>query len=80
MSRIATPASIEAAPAAARPALEAVKAPLGTAPNLFRVIANSPAALQGYLLHVALNALTNYVKEVANTEIDFPVVAVTRAA
>ena len=27
------------------------------------------------VLHVALNTLTNYVNEVANTEIDFPVVS-----
>ena len=183
MSRIPTPASIEAAPAAARPALEAAKKQLGSVPNLFRVIANSPAALEGYLglnaalskgkldaktrerialavaevngcgyclsahtylgknlaklddaeitanrhgssndpraaaavrfavqvvqarghvadaalaavraaglddaeiievvLHVALNTLTNYVNEVAGTEIDFPVVALSAAA
>ncbi|MCY1014546.1 carboxymuconolactone decarboxylase family protein [Pyxidicoccus sp. MSG2] len=49
MSRIPTPASIEASPAAARPLLEAVKKQLGVAPNLFRVVANSPAALEGYL-------------------------------
>jgi uncharacterized peroxidase-related enzyme len=49
MSRINTPASIEAAPAAARPLLEAVKKQIGSVPNLFRVIANSPAALEGYL-------------------------------
>ena len=55
MSRIPTPASIEDAPAAARPALDAVKKQLGVAPNLFRVIANSPAALDGYLgLNAAL--------------------------
>ncbi len=49
MSRISTPASIEASPAAAQPLLEAVKKQLGVAPNLFRVVANSPAALEGYL-------------------------------
>ncbi|WP_164020753.1 carboxymuconolactone decarboxylase family protein [Pyxidicoccus trucidator] len=49
MSRIPTPASIEASPAAAQPLLEAVKKQLGVAPNLFRVVANSPAALEGYL-------------------------------
>ena len=49
MSRIPTPATIEAAPAAAQPLLTAVKKQLGVAPNLFRVIANSPAALEGYL-------------------------------
>jgi len=32
------------------------------------------------VLHVALNTLTNYVNEVAATEIDFPVIARQRAA
>ena len=49
MSRIPTPATISDAPAASRPLLEAVKAQLGLAPNLFRVVAHSPAALAGYL-------------------------------
>jgi uncharacterized peroxidase-related enzyme len=49
MSRIPTPASIETAPAASQPMLEAVKKQLGLAPNLFRLIGNSPAALEGYL-------------------------------
>lgn len=49
MSRIPTPASIDAAPAAAKPLLEAVNKQLGFVPNLFRVVANSPAALEGYL-------------------------------
>jgi uncharacterized peroxidase-related enzyme len=49
MSRIPTPATIQAAPAAARATLEAVKAQLGVAPNLFRMVANSPAALEGYV-------------------------------
>ena len=49
MPRINTPASIEAAPAAAKPLLEAVKKQMGSVPNLFRLVANSPAALEGYL-------------------------------
>ncbi len=183
MSRIPALASIEASPAAARLFLEAIKKAFGVLPNIFRVIANSPAALEGYLglndalgkgsldaqtrerialavagvnrcgyclsahtylgetlakldgaemaanrngaskdakadaavrfavkivqergrvgdddvravkqagygdgeiieivLHVALNTLTNYVNEVAKTEIDFPVVSVQSAA
>ena len=183
MPRIATPASIEASPAGSQPLLQAVKKQLGSVPNLFRVVGNSPAALEGYLglngalakgkldaktrerialavaeingcgyclaahtylgknlaklddaeiaanrsgtsndakadaavrfaakvvaerghvaatdldavrsagygdaeiieivLHVALNTLTNYVNEVAGTDIDFPVVAALRAA
>ena len=49
MSRIPTPATIDAAPPASRPLLEAVKKQLGVAPNLFRMVANSPAALEGYV-------------------------------
>lgn len=49
MSRIPTPATIEASPVAAQPLLEAVKKQLGSVPNLFRIVANSPAALDGYL-------------------------------
>ena len=47
MSRIPTPATIAAAPAAARPILEAVEKQIGLVPNLFRVMANSPPALEG---------------------------------
>ncbi|WP_424931825.1 carboxymuconolactone decarboxylase family protein [Amaricoccus macauensis] len=49
MSRIDLPASIDAAPEAARPLLEAVKKSLGAVPNMFRLTANSTAALEGYL-------------------------------
>ena len=49
MSRIQLPASIDAAPAASRPLLEGVRKMLGSVPNLFRITANSPAALEGYL-------------------------------
>src|SRR5262245_13001494 len=49
MSRIFTPASIEEAPSASRPLLETVKKLLGSVPNLFRMVANSPAALEGYV-------------------------------
>jgi uncharacterized peroxidase-related enzyme len=56
VSRIPTPATISDAPAASQPLLEAVKKQLGVAPNLFRLVSNSPAALQGYLgLSAALN-------------------------
>lgn len=48
-SRIHTPASIETSPAASRPLLEGVRELLGSVPNLFRVVGNSPAALEGYL-------------------------------
>ena len=49
MSRIAIPASVDAAPAASRPFLDAVNKQLGSVPNLFRLVATSPASLEGYL-------------------------------
>ena len=49
MSRIPTPATIADAPEASRPLLEAVKTQLGSVPNLFRLVSNSPQALEGYL-------------------------------
>jgi uncharacterized peroxidase-related enzyme len=48
MSRLAIPTRDDA-PAAAQPLLDAVHRQLGVVPNLFRLIANSPAALEGYL-------------------------------
>lgn len=49
MSRIPTPATIAAAPAPSRPLLEAVEKQLGVVPNVFRLVATSPAALEGYV-------------------------------
>jgi uncharacterized peroxidase-related enzyme len=49
MSRIPTPATIDAAPATSQPLLHGVQNQLGMVPNLFRLVANSPAALEGYL-------------------------------
>ena len=49
MSRISTPPTIESSPTASRPLLEAVKKKIGVVPNLFRVIGNSPASLEGFL-------------------------------
>ncbi len=49
MTRLPTPASIEASPAAAQPLLQAVKKKLGVVPNMFRLVATSPTALEGYL-------------------------------
>jgi uncharacterized peroxidase-related enzyme len=49
MSRIHTSPDIASAPAASQPLLEAVKTQLGVVPNLFRVVAQSPAGLEGYL-------------------------------
>lgn len=49
MSRIPTPASIEDSTPAARPLLEAVNRQLGVVPNMFRIIGNSAAGLEGYL-------------------------------
>ena len=49
MTRIAIPASIESAPTASQPLLQAVNKQIGSVPNLFRLVANSPVALEGYL-------------------------------
>jgi uncharacterized peroxidase-related enzyme len=49
MSRTPIPATIEAAPSASQPLLEAVKKQLGIVPNMFRLVAVSPAALEGYV-------------------------------
>lgn len=49
MSRIAIPSSIDTAPSAAQPLLQAVKQQIGSVPNLFRLVAISPAALEGHL-------------------------------
>lgn len=49
MSRIPTPATIDAAPEKAQPLLNAVKAKLGKAPNLYLLTANSPPTLEGLL-------------------------------
>jgi uncharacterized peroxidase-related enzyme len=48
MSRIA-PTTLETAPAATRPMLEALKKNLGMTPNLFATIGHSPEALQSLL-------------------------------
>jgi uncharacterized peroxidase-related enzyme len=49
MSRIPTPATVADAPEKSRPLLEAVGKQLGVVPNLFRLVATSPHALEGYL-------------------------------
>lgn len=49
MSRIPTPATVADAPEASRTLLDAVQKQLGSVPNLFRIVSNSPAALEGYL-------------------------------
>lgn len=41
--------SLETAPEKARPLLEGVKKQIGRVPNIFATVANSPAALEGYL-------------------------------
>jgi uncharacterized peroxidase-related enzyme len=57
MSRLPTPATINDAPQASRPLLAAVEKQFGMVPNLFRLVSNSPAALQGYVgLSGALSA------------------------
>jgi len=49
MSRISIPATVSEAPAASQALLEAIHKQLGVVPNLFRMVSNSPAALEGYL-------------------------------
>lgn len=49
MSNIPTPATIEDAPQGSQELLKTVKQQLGSVPNLFRIVSNSPAALGGYL-------------------------------
>jgi uncharacterized peroxidase-related enzyme len=49
MNRIPFPATVDHAPVAAQPLLNGVRAKLGSVPNLFRLLAVSPAALEGYL-------------------------------
>lgn len=48
MARIAIP-TVEQAPVASRPLLDAVQKQLGVVPNLMKMVGNSPAALEGYL-------------------------------
>lgn len=48
MSRLSIP-TVDAAPAASRPLLDAVNQKLGTVPNLMKLLGQSPAALEGYL-------------------------------
>lgn len=49
MSRFHIPASIDTAPTTSQPLLQAVQSMLGSVPNLFRLVSNSPAALEGHL-------------------------------
>jgi uncharacterized peroxidase-related enzyme len=49
MTRLHTPDSVDSSPEASRASLNAVAKSLGSVPNLFRVVGNSPAALKGYL-------------------------------
>jgi uncharacterized peroxidase-related enzyme len=49
MSRIPIPPTIDATPAPSRRLLEGVKKQLGVVPNMIRLVATSPAALESYL-------------------------------
>ena len=49
MSRLTIPSSIDSSPQGARASLAAVDKSLGSVPNLFRLVANSPNAIKGYL-------------------------------
>ncbi len=49
MTRIPLPATVADAPEASQPLLNAVAKQLGSVPNMFRLVASSPQALEGYL-------------------------------
>lgn len=61
MSRLTIPARDDV-PADSRPILDAVEKQLGVVPNMFRLIASSPAALQGYTANNAALTRTLDVK------------------
>jgi uncharacterized peroxidase-related enzyme len=48
MARIPIPATLDAAPEASRPTLEAIKKQIGALPNVFRMMSTSPAVLEAY--------------------------------
>lgn len=59
MSRIAIPTDVESAPEAARSHLEGVRRLLGATPNMFRLTAQSPAAIEAMAgFFAALNKST----------------------
>lgn len=49
MTRIAVPDSIENSPVGSQPLLESIKNELGSLPNFYRLVATSPAVLEGCL-------------------------------
>lgn len=49
MSHIPTPTSIEDSPVESQGLLTSIKQTLGSVPNLFRIIGNSPATLEGFM-------------------------------
>ena len=61
MSRLAIPACDDV-PEASKPILDAVRKQLGVVPNMFRLIAQSPAALQGFVANNGALARTLDVK------------------
>ena len=48
MSRLVIP-TVDTVPDASKPLLDAVQQQLGAVPNMFRLMATSPAALEGFL-------------------------------
>ncbi|MEA1942071.1 MAG: peroxidase-related enzyme [Pseudomonadota bacterium] len=61
MSRLPIP-DLDAAPDASKPILDAVHKQLGVVPNMFRLIASSPAALEGFAANNGALAKTLDVK------------------
>ena len=77
MSRIPTPATIEAAPAASQPLRGHVSE------DDIRAVKSAgydDAQVIEIVLHVVLNTWTNYINVAAETDIDFPVVTTRKAA
>ena len=59
MSRLTIPSTVDTSPQGSQASLGAVSRSLGSVPNLFRLVGNSPAALKGYLgLSAAVGATT----------------------
>jgi hypothetical protein len=82
MSGISSSAAIESAPAAARPLLKAVKArKRGHVSDADLAAIRAARFGAGEIIfHVGLDTLTNYINEVADTPVDFPMLETRRVA
>ena len=82
MARLVTHAAIEADPAVrfAAPVARQRGHAEEDARHLVRRAGHGDAQILEIIPHVALNTWTNYLNEVAGTEVDFPAVTPARAA